>query len=378
MSEIEASIADLKTLVLDCTATVKEVASDNNSIKGQLLQLQQFVGISSNQVGDNSSNIPPLENDSSPPVTIQQSSNDGSSPGTVDQQHTQQSTGATAQVSQSTTSDTQTYQLKFSQAPQGSAKLTAVPFSQPGATKQAPPGHLSANPATVYVQPTPGVHPSAYYMVPGQAQYQPYVTGPQTYTTAPVGQAGIDAPRSYELQTAYRAISDKWKNVKLEPQEVFNGTNTNIKKEDIPVNAVLTTSARIVETGLRIINTQYSEDKGLAPEAANELYIVCSHLMRTLQDKQCSLVVTKTYDPDFAKQYQAVMSGNSNMRQENIEAINMTNSVMQYRIPPARSSHQQSFGGNKKSQGKKNTYYKKGGKNRDDDRSSKDDTKHDD
>ena len=158
----------------------------------------------------------------------------------------------------------------------------------------------------------------------------------------------------------------------IDPQDVFNGTNTNLKKEDIPVNSVLTTSARVVETGLRIINTQYSDDKGLAPEAANELYIVLSHQMRTLQDKQCSLVVNKTYDPDFAKQYLAVMSGNSNMRQENVEAINMTNSVMQYRTP-ARSSHQQSFNG-KKTQGKKNTYYKKGGyKNHDDDRSSKDD-----
>ena len=265
MSEIEASIADLKTLILDCTTTVKEVASDNNDIKGQLLQLQQFVGIHSNQVGDNTSNIPPLENDSSSTVTVQQPSNDSSSPGTVDQQ-SQQSTGATARVSQpitTTTSDTQTYQFQFSQAPQGSAKLTAVPFSQPGATKPVPPGHLSANPAAVYVQPTPGVHQSAYYTVPGQVQYQQYVTGPQTYTTAPVGQTGIGAPRSHELQTAYRAISDRWKNVKLEPQEVFNGTNTNIKKEDIPVNAVLTTSARIVETGLRIINTQYRDRKSV-------------------------------------------------------------------------------------------------------------------
>jgi hypothetical protein len=55
------------------------------------------------------------------------------------------------------------------------------------------------------------------------------------------------------------------------------------------------------------------------------------------------LVVNKCYDDDFSRQYQAILAGNSNMRQENIEALNMTKSVLQHR-GPARSQYQSLLG----------------------------------
>ena len=91
---------------------------------------------------------------------------------------------------------------------------------------------------------------------------------------------------------------------------------------------------------LRPAYSQYTDC--LSRDAGKELYIVMCHMVPILPDKQCSLVVTKMYDPDFSWQYQVVMSGNINMRQENIEAINMTHtsSPRNFRDPIGIKKHQ--------------------------------------
>ena len=116
-------------------------------------------------------------------------------------------------------------------------------------------------------------------------------------------------------------------------------------------------------------HSQFTETDGLSPQAANELFIVMCHMMQTLQDKQCSIVVNKCYDNDFSRQYQAVMSGQTNMRQENIDALNMTQSILQHRTPSSRDQQQRytkysgqnqgnSRGGNQNKFGRKSNFKK--------------------
>ena len=143
----------------------------------------------------------------------------------------------------------------------------------------------------------------------------------------------VSAPRSFELSQAYRAIQDRWKGVKLEPEYLFCESRQSIDPKDRALNGFLSRCARIVETCLRVFSV-YSDTDGLSAEAGNDLFIALVHLMRTLQDKQVHLVVSKNYDRDFAAQYMSIMTGSDNMRLEHIQALNMTQSVLQHREVP--------------------------------------------
>ena len=64
--------------------------------------------------------------------------------------------------------------------------------------------------------------------------------------------------------------------------------------------------------------------------------------MRLLQDETVQLVVNKTYDKDWANQYKAIMSGQTNVRAENIEAMNRVASILQHRTTQNQNSRYQS------------------------------------
>ena len=362
MSNISKDIEHLTHLVTGLTAQIKDVQAENTYIRGQVEQVRDL----QIRVGDNSS-------------LSQEPSNANLS---SSQTYNLQFSGQSSQTPPLNATPTSEY------TPNGASDqhLAAGKTSQAGSTQpnSAPPsasGGLPPTTSPVQQQPGYAVPAGAPYQQPVYAsQFAPYPAYyPSPYHTpgvapgyhlsanpayAPVSRFRDSAPRSNDLQAAYKAIQDRWKHVSLEPDYIFNDSTKGLKKEEIPVHQVVAISAHILETGLKIFS-QYSDESGLPPDAANELFLTMCHHMRVLQDKQCALVVKTTYDTDFSRMYQSVLSGNVNMRQENIEAINTTQSILQYRQPTNTRSQQQfkpgNHGNSGKSQGKKS--FKHSGKN---------------
>ena len=183
------------------------------------------------------------------------------------------------------------------------------------------------------------------------------------------------APRSFELQSAYKAINDRWKNIRLAPEYIFNRSKVGVSGKELPIHTLLTKVAEPLETSFRIFSA-FSETNGLPAAEANELFITLSHLMRIIQDRQVQLVLSKSYDKDFCNQYQAVMTGADNFRMENLEAINMTHSVMKYRTPQSAPNQQNKDSRNSRfrnNKWNKDTKMKGQGRGRGDMSDSKDD-----
>ena len=310
MSNLEDNLQELKQLVKGCCQSIKDIQLDNREIRGQLSYVRNLVD--KDNVSDNRGYcyMPDLETH-----TINQTDSTSSDNSKTDGH------GASSKPPVSSVKDEPNY-------------LPHLHW---------PPCHPSPKPS--YYTPV------GFDSTPSQGAGYHLSTGP-TYVqhSAPASHFRDSAPRSHELQAAYKAVHDRWKNHKLDPDLMFNDSKANLDKKDIPVHNVLAVSAHILETGFKIINENYSEESGLPPEAANELYVTMCHHMRTLQDKQTVLVVNKNYDADFAKQYQSIMSGTTNMRQENIQAINQTQAILQYRVPakPQRPQQQQNFNNQRK------------------------------
>ena len=309
MANLENELKEVKDLLLGITTSIKDIQLDNSEIHGQLNAVQALVSDNTSDQEEHSEELLDIDNTLHNPVHVHGA---GAAANTLQFTHTHP--GTTAQSLLATPD--QSYSNTA-----GTHPPAARPKSHPALVPGVTPGHhLSDNPA--YEQ-------SLGTLASGRA--------------APVGQFRDSAPRSHDLQAAYRAIQDRWRHQRLEPEFVFNDSNRGLRKEDVPVQTALAQSAHILETCFRIFNTKYTESSGLPPDAANELYLSMSHHMRLLQDKQCKLLINKCYDPEFSQQYDNLMSGNVNMRQENIDAINMTQAIMQYR-QPARQQYRQQQG----------------------------------
>ena len=355
MSNIDERIDEIKNLVLGVSSSVKDLQTENVSIRGQLQVVQDITRQFAQPVDDNEGYRQFHDPHQSPLLGASAAENTSTTAPLTDSHNLPVHSLASTQSPASSggwppgaQGGAQTFSFQHTYPGNTNRGLLATPTSAPTTTGGPPPQSFQTSSWSPYAGGYPAHHLSAASAV-----------GP-SYT--PTGQFRDTAPRSYELQSAYKAIQDRWKHLKLEPDYVFSDSSKGLRKEDIPVHAVVASTAHMLETGFRIFS-EYTHEKGLAPEPANELYLVMCHMFRSLQDKQCSLMVNHNYDPDFSKQYQSIMSGNTNMRQENIEALNMTQSIMKHRnTGRQQQQHHKTQGGNRSQGGKKNNFKQKGKK----------------
>ncbi|MES9880718.1 MAG: hypothetical protein ABW185_07540 [Sedimenticola sp.] len=169
----------------------------------------------------------------------------------------------------------------------------------------------------------------------------PAGTNPDTSDTA-IGAQVSRQPRSFELQSAYTEVREKYSHTKLPADLLFSTAKRNVKSEDAPVYNVLCKLSKYVETGLKIASSPDSD------QGRDDCLIVLTSLMRCIQDEGVQLVVNKNYDKEWSSQYRSIMSGQTDVREENIHAMNRTATILRHRITgsaPATSTRGRGRGG---------------------------------
>jgi hypothetical protein len=96
----------------------------------------------------------------------------------------------------------------------------------------------------------------------------------------------------------------------------------NVKTEDAPVFQVLAKVAKFFETGLKIVTND---------STSTDCLVVFTSLMRCVQDDVVQLVVNKNYDKDWASQHKSIMSGQTDVREENINAMDRKATILKHR-----------------------------------------------
>jgi len=149
------------------------------------------------------------------------------------------------------------------------------------------------------------------------------------------------APRSFELQNAFSEVRDKYSSRRLSSDLLFSTQRRNVKTDDAATHSVLAKVAKYCETGLKVVGSQDPDSVDIS-EVLNDCLIVFTALMRCIQDEGVQLVVNKNYDKDWANQYKSVMSGQTDVRAENINAMDRTATILKHRAPGNAVSHQPS------------------------------------
>ena len=143
------------------------------------------------------------------------------------------------------------------------------------------------------------------------------------------------APRSFELQTAFAEVKEKYAGRKLHGDLLFSTQRRNVKNEDAPVYSVLAKVAKYCETGLKIVSSGQLLTENLeSADVVGDCLVVFTSLMRFIQDEGVQLVVNKHYDKDWATQYKSIMNGQTDVRAENISAMDRTATLLKNRYIP--------------------------------------------
>jgi hypothetical protein len=100
----------------------------------------------------------------------------------------------------------------------------------------------------------------------------------------------------------------------------------NVNTEDAPVFHVLAKLAKFCETGLRIVTNDSADENTITV-----CLVVFTSLLRCVQDEGVQLVVNKNYDKDWASQYKSIMSGHTDVQEENINAMDRTATILKHR-----------------------------------------------
>jgi len=142
------------------------------------------------------------------------------------------------------------------------------------------------------------------------------------------------APRIFEVQNAFAEVRDKYSGSKLPADLLFTTSRKNVKSEDTPVFQVLSKVSKYCETGLKILSD--TDRSGL--ETKEDTVIALTALMQYIQDEGVQLVVNKNYDKEWAAQYRSIMGGQTDIREEHINAMDRVATILKHRLPQQNSS----------------------------------------
>ena len=144
---------------------------------------------------------------------------------------------------------------------------------------------------------------------PSEANRGPAVRASPTSVTGP------------DLQALARQIADKYKSVPLDNNHRLHEDRTGIKREDQKLLNVISRCGRFVETGLKILQTETSEDGAVSALRAGELYSVfCAHLAY-LQDEYGCTFVGSLGDQTTAKVFRQLRKNTSALPPDAIDDL---------------------------------------------------------
>lgn len=143
-----------------------------------------------------------------------------------------------------------------------------------------------------------------------------------------------DTPlRTFEVQNAFTEVREKHTGCKLPADLLFTTARKNVKADDLPVFQVLSKVSKYCETGIKAASRPANR------ETVEDCLIVFNALMRYIQDEGVQLVINKNYDKDWASQYRAIMGGQTDVREEHINAMDRVATILKHRsTPPPHTS----------------------------------------
>lgn len=147
-----------------------------------------------------------------------------------------------------------------------------------------------------------------------------------------------------DINSEYQAIKSSVQSLKL-PQELTVPTDrSGVKKTDLPVFNIISKSARIAETGLKVLQRPVDTNR------YEDLFNVLVTLIKFLQEEQAALVVQASFDPTVSRFFRTLQRG-ANFSEESLQNLRAAASIASvYRPtfnqnPNQRGGYRNSAGG---------------------------------